>query len=188
MNSPRYTPKQIDKYRYASVEDNWSLFIESDFRRMMIGKGVAVDDIFYDLGASQGSGACFNGCVTNWGKYLLHLGYDNPILATAAEDWRVSWGKTGRYCHEHSVSFENDIWLGINPYDEVQDTLKFDMWANVMNTFDLFRLTVGIGEDLRNDMRCLYRELEREYEHLTSDESVSDWMQHNGIELTELEN
>lgn len=188
MNSPLYNQKQIDKYRYIAVDYGWSEVVKADFRSRMNDIGIAVERIYYDISYSQGSGSCFSGKVGDWGKYLLHLGYDNPILATAAQEWRMSWKQSGHYCHENSLSYDDEIWANINPYDEEQDALRFDMWANVMNTFDLFRLTVDIKENLRGHMRALYRELETEYEYLTSDEYVSEWMQHNLIELTELEN
>jgi hypothetical protein len=81
-----------------------------------------------------------------------------------------------------------DMVADLNPYDELEDTLRFDMWNNVLSQFDLSKLAIEIQEDLRGHMKRLYRTLITEYEDLTSDESVSDWMQHNGIELTELEN
>lgn len=189
MYTYQYETKHIDKYRDVLVtHGDWSGYIESDFKREMLAIGVYVEQIFYDISYSQGSGACFEGHITDWGKYLFHLGHDNPILATAAQGWTMSWKHGGRYCHEYSLSYDEVIWANINPYDEVEQTLKFDMWTNVMNTFDLFRLSNDIKEDLREHMRALHRTLVTEYEHLTSDEVVSDWMRSNEIELTELEN
>ena len=189
MYTYQYSPKHIDKYRDVLVtHGGWDVYAKEAFKKQMNNIGVAVYDVHYSISCSQGDGACFAGHVSNWGLYLLHLGYDNPILASAAHDWDMAWNHTGRYCHEYSVTYDENLWANINPYDEVEQTLKFDMWANVMNTFDLFRLSNDIKEDLREHMRALYRTLVTEYEHLTSDEVVSDWMRSNEIELTELEN
>jgi hypothetical protein len=179
----------IDKYRYINVEDvEWWEHIFSDFEEDMSKLGVSVRNIYFSGFWNQGDGACFEGHIEDWGLYLLHLGYDNPILASAAQGWQMSWKHGGRYCHEHSLTYDENLWANINPYDEVEQTLKFDMWANVMNTFDLFRLSNDIKENLREHMRALHKTLVTEYEHLTSDELVSEWMRNNEIELTELEN
>jgi hypothetical protein len=189
MSTCPYPVSQIDKYRdIAVIHGDWSVCIKSDFDHRMLDIGVFVEGVLYDVSYCQGSGACFEGFIFDWGKYLLHLGYDNPILASAAQGWQMSWKHGGRYCHEYSLTYDENLWANINPYDEVEQTLKFDMWANVMNTFDLFRLSNDIKEDLRGHMKALHRTLVAEYEHLTSDEVVSDWMRSNEIELTELEN
>lgn len=189
MYTYQYETKHIDKYRDVLVtHGDWSKHIKEDFECEMLSIGVCVQLVLYDVSYSQGSGACFEGYIIDWGKYLLHLGHDNPILASAAQGWQMSWKHGGRYCHEYSLTYDENLWANINPYDEVEQTLKFDMWANVMNTFDLFRLSNDIKENLREHMRALHRTLVTEYEHLTSDELVSDWMRSNEIELTELEN
>jgi hypothetical protein len=190
MSTCPYPVSQIDKYRYRGVEHDWARDIDSYFKYKMLDIGVFVERIFFDVSYCQGSGACFEGYILDWGKYLLHLGYDSPILTEAALYWRLDWKHGGRYCHEHSVTYDEEIWANINPYNEEEDTLKFDMWANVMNTFDLYRLSNDIKEDLRGHMKELHKILVAEYEYLTSDESVSDWMQANDIEseLTNLEN
>ncbi len=166
------------------MEYDWTEWVQSDFKDKMLDIGVFVEKIFYDVSCGQGSGAGFEGRIKDWGKYLLHLGYNSPILAETASYWRLSWKHSGRYYHEHSVFYDEEIWANINPYDEEEDTLKFDMWANVMNTFDLYKLSNEIKEDLRGHMKELYRQLEEEFECLTNDECVADWMQLNGIEPT----
>lgn len=189
MYTYQYSQKHIDKYRDVAVtHGDWGEYERNDFKHRMLDIGVYVEGVLYDVSGSQGNGACFEGHITDWGKYLLHLGYDNPILAKAAQGWQMSWKHGGRYCHEHSLAYDENLWANINPYDEVEQTLKFDMWANVINTFDLFRLSNDIKEDLRGHMRALHRAMVAEYEYLTSDEVVSDWMRSNEIELTELEN
>ena len=189
MYTYQYETKHIDKYRDVAVTHGyWHVAIEDNFKGHMDRIGIRVLSISFDVSYCQGSGACFVGHVSNWGLYLLHLGYDNPILASAAQEWDMAWNHTGRYCHEYSVTYDENLWANINPYDEVEQTLKFDMWANVMNTFDLFRLSYDIKENLRGHMKALHKTLVTEYEHLTSDEVVSDWMRSNEIELTELEN
>jgi len=188
--SELYYPKDlIDKYRDVLVcHDDWYDNVYEHFKEMMSVIGIQVIRIQFSGFWSQGDGACFDGRIVDWGKYLLHLGYDNLILHQAAEDnWSFSWEQRGRYCHEHSVLYDDALWRPKNPYDEDEEPLRHDTWANTLETYDFLAITDEMKENLRGHMRSLYRTLEQEYDDLTSDETVSAWMQDNYIELTELE-
>ena len=189
--SELYYPKDlIDKYRDVLVgHGDWYESVYEHFKEMMSVIGIRVDKVYFSGFWSQGDGACFEGRVEDWGKYLLHLGYDNLILHQAAEDsWSFSWThSSGRYYHEQCVTYNDEIWRPANPFDEEKAPLQYDTWANTLGVFDLLQLTEEMKENLRGHMRSLYRTLEKEYDHLTSDETVSAWMQDNYIELTELE-
>ena len=186
----KYAKNHIDKYRDVLVGwEDWSDHVTVDFREDMLKIGITVGNVYHSLHGGQGDGVCFEGHVYDWGLYLLHLGYDDPILHRLASlHWNLVWKQSGRYTHEHSVTYDDDIWYGINPYDEDESPIRHDTWRNVMNTFDLLGISEEIKEDLRKSMRGLYRKLLKEYDHLTSDEVVSEWMNSNNIELTELEN
>jgi hypothetical protein len=178
----------IENYRYINVEDvEWWEHIFSDFEEDMSKLGVSVKNIYFSGFWSQGDGACFEGHIEDWGLYLLHLGYDSDILANLAKNWwSCKWEKRGHYCHEHTVLFDPDIYMGDNPYIERDDPLRHDAWQFVANSYDFLAIDNEIEQNLRQHMRDLYSKLREEYEHLITDEAVIEWLEFND-KLTELE-
>ena len=129
------------------------------------------------------------------GKYLAHLGYDDPILVdTAVNNWHYRWTHSGFYYHEKSVSYDDGIFPVENPYTSgyyggrdvpEEEQFRGAVWDAHMERYDLLALTEQIQEDLQDHMRDLYRELEEEYDYLTSDESVIEWLEANDIDPDE---
>ena len=72
----------------------------------------------------------------------------------------------GRYYHEHcmAIMVERDSPVGQDMTADAQD---------------------AVSEALRDLARWLYRQLEREYEHLTSDAAVDEAIVANGYTFTE---
>jgi hypothetical protein len=181
-----FSDRLIDKYRYVHVEDSeWANFTLDGFKERMANIGVHVENVFWSGFNCQGDGAMFEGNIEDWGKYLSHLGYTDPILsATATEYWTYSWKHSGRYYHENSAVFNEDLWVPENPYtygyykEEPPDGEKFRgaVWDAAMAQHDLLELNEKIQEDLRDHMRDLYRELEKEYDQLTSDEVIIEYL------------
>jgi len=189
-SQPKYPDNLIGKYRDVYVEhSDWYEHTYDEFKERMEAIGVRVDEIYFSGFWSQGDGACFIGKINNWGKYLEHLGYTDPILADCAEEnWTYQLTHRDRYYHEYSVDHSHDIHLPDNPYDEEDDPLRHAAWGAVMNQFDLLGLEQEILEDLRDHMRDLYKKLEQEHDHLTSDEVVTEWLEANEIDPDELTN
>lgn len=174
MVSSKYPPKQVEQHRTINVDyDDWSEFVQDEFQNRMDDIGINVDQIHYSGFWSQGDGACFSGSVRDWEKYLAHLGYDDPILlAEAKSHWVLSWKQSGFYCHHKSVVYHDEIYIGDNPYDEEEDTLRYDAWDAVIQQYDLLKLTEQMKEDIQEHAQELYRDLETEYNNRTSDEAV----------------
>jgi hypothetical protein len=194
---PKYSDELIDKYRDVYVDyDNWSHNVQSDFKERMRAIGIDVDRIYYSGFWSQGDGAMFEGRIEDWGKYLGHLGYDDPILIDAAvENWHYKWTHSGHYYHEYSVSYDDGVFPPENPYTSgywggrdipEEEQFRGAVWDAAIERHDLLALTEQIQDDLRDHMRDLYRELEKEYDYLTSDEAVIEWMAANDIDENEL--
>jgi hypothetical protein len=188
MSKCQLNHETLEKYRYVNVEDvEWWEYIFSDFEEDMSKHGVRVDQIYFSGFWSQGDGACFDGRVVDWGVYLLHLGYDDEILATLANDW---WScplvHRGRYCHFNSVLIDSDIHMGSNPYDKETDPLRHDAWQFTVNSYDFLVIQDEIEANLKQHMKDLYNKLREEYEHLITDEAVIEWLEFNN-KLTELE-
>ena len=189
MNLKACIPKElIDKHRDINVQHEWWDYIEEAFEERMETKGIFVSKIYFSGFWSQGDGACFDGRIEDWGKYLRNLGYDDPILhALADEYWQMKWTHRGHYYHDRSVWFDNDTHLDDewNPYDP--DDLRHDMWKANIEQYHFGNLADEMKENIRGYMRELYRELEEEYNSLTSDEAVCESIIANDLLTLELE-
>lgn len=191
---PKYSDKLIDKYRNVYVDHNdWADNATDCFKSRMEALGIHVDNVYWRGFWSQGDGAMFEGEVHDWGKYLSHLGYTDPILIDCAEQfWTYKWTHSGHYYHEYSVSYEDGVYRPDNPYTDTWDDAASDedkfrgaVWDAAMDQQDLLALTEKIQEDLRDHMRDLYNQLEEEYDSLTSDEIVIEWLEANDIDPSE---
>lgn len=176
----------IDKHREINIHDEWYEHEYADFTAAMEEIGVHVERIYFSGFWSQGDGACFEGHIEDWGKYLCSIGVTDPILIKEANDgWTFSWTQRGRYYHHKSVNFDDSgVYFPPSPYSE--DDLRHDVWTAVMNTYDLLKLCDDIREDLEGHMKKLYRSLEEDYNYLTSDECVRESIIDNDL-LTEAE-
>jgi hypothetical protein len=176
----------IRRHREINIHDDWHEGVYEDFTKRMSKIGVHVRNIYYSGFSSQGDGACFEGHIEDWGKYLYSIGEANSILAATANDhWAFCWTHTGRYYHHKSVSFDDSgVYFPESPYAE--DDLRHDVWMANMMQCDLLRLSSDITEDLERHMKALYRQLEEEYEELTSDDTVAESIIANDL-LTEEE-
>lgn len=188
MNKSHIPKELIDKHRDINIHDEWWGYIKECFTAEMETKGVFVNKIYFSGFWSQGDGACFEGRIEDWGKYLSSLGYDHPILHALAEEfWSLKWTHRGHYYHENSVWFDEDIGLddNWNPYDP--DDLRHDVWKVNVEQFHYGNLADEIKRNLRQQMKGLYRELEEEYTSLTSDEAVCESIIANNLLTEELE-
>ena len=195
---PKYSDELIDKYRDVYLDSTvWSECVTEDFRQRMEAIGIEVDKVYWSGFWSQGDGAMFEGKINDWGKYLTHLGYTDPILIDCAENnWTYTWTHSGHYYHEYSVSYDDNIHHPENPFTSGywrgeasdEDQFRGAVWDAALEQHDLLALSEKIQEDLRDHMRDLYRELEAEHDYLTSDEAVIEWMEANDIDPNELTN
>jgi hypothetical protein len=189
---PEYSDEMIDKYRTINVDyDDWYQPVYESFKERMEAIGIEVDRIYFSGFWSQGDGACFEGRVRDWGKYLTHLGYDDATLIdTAVNCWHYTWKHSGHYYHSNSVSYDDGVFLPENPYLNwsltEDDEFRAAVWDAAMERHDLLRLTEAIQEDLKSSMDDLYNELEEAYDDLTSDESVVEAMVANDVDPNEL--
>lgn len=159
--------------------------------RTVGGKTFTEPDISFTGFWSQGDGASFCG---TWdppkegdivAAVKLHAPGDDRLhaiaaalagLATRAAKFDVSVAierGTSRYSHEHTVS------IYVDQVAVPEDFLDWDR-ARQANWEAIRDATVGdawekeAAEALRSFMRWIYAQLEKEYEHLTSDEQVAE--------------
>lgn len=190
----------IEKYRYTNTEhiDWWDSTYET-FKEDMKEKGIEVDDIYFSGFYSQGDGACFEGKVCDWEVFLKTLGYENnPTLIEHAKNaWRFSVRHSGHYYHENCTTFSGDLAMPCDQwYDREEFIQLFSPYDNEFRSQAWFALlTDGVHADFeelfkdtfKDHMRDLYRRLEEEYDHLTSDEAVKETIIANDLFETDEE-
>ena len=178
----------LGKHRDCEVHWNWWDSVEEMFKEDMEAIGVHVEAMYFSGFWCQGDGACFNGFVNNWVKFLTAVGKPELTEVVMAHGVSFKWQSRGRYCHENTVDFEIDgLWID-NPYDEDEEEVRHVMW-NAINGEggSLYAASDVFVEFLKDKMRGLYRQLEEEHEHLTSDEVVTEYiLEHEEEDIDEL--
>lgn len=174
--------KAIEDYRVDGLNYEWWDYIFEDAKRMGALMGIQVDNIYFSGFSSQGDGACFEGSyeyVKGSVKAIADEtgGTDKDLIAITkglqAEQRRNFYGlsasvkQRGHYSHEFCTVIdvadnrENAPW---QVSDGVEEAIK-----------DL----------LRDFMRWIYRNLEREFDYLNSDEAITETIEVNEYEFLE---
>jgi hypothetical protein len=187
---PTDTQRRIlDEHRDWNAHDNWYDDVYQNFSERMDGIGIYVEEMRFTGFWSQGDGACFEGKVCNWPKFLESMGCEDAVLiGHAAAAWSFMCRHTGHYCHENSVSFTCDLPLP-DPeeyrdtfaefYCPYNDELRTAVWLTALDKYDENKISIEFEDKFKSHMRALYKELEAEYEHLTSDEVVLESLEAN---------
>lgn len=178
----------IEKYRYFNVECGawWDCTYEM-FKERMAEQGILVTDIYFSGFYSQGDGACFEGYIEDTKKFLAtnFKPDEYPFIRKLLEhggDIKFSCGHFGHYYHENSVAFDidNDIFGYVLPITtDFHDQIVL-AWDEALS-LEMEEFTDDSKEIFRNNMRQLYRELEQDYDYLTSDEAVWEAIESNEL-------
>ena len=192
--------KLIEHYRDINTDYDWWDSTYDDFQTSMKQIGIEVDEMYFRGFWSQGDGACFDGYVMEWHKFLPSVDpdYNNSVLIEhARRHFSFSCKHQGHYCHERSVAYDADLPLPessidmdfaeqYSPYP--LDDLRTAAWLAVLNRFTGTDLERDFREAFTGHMQNLYDLLESEYDYLTSDEAVWDTIVANDMHLNEEEN
>lgn len=182
----------LDKYRHFNVEHTeWYESTYEWFTEDMEAIGIDVGRIYFTGFCSQGDGACFEGHVEDWPKFLKSLGIEDTMLAnhfTGAATFSVK--HSGFYYHEHCTSFSMDFQLPTDEYETEENFLyNYGTGCEVrdavliacLSKYDGNTLEAQFIEAFKDHMRTLYRRLEEEYDYLTSDERVLESLEANDL-------
>lgn len=173
----KHRERLLDRYRDTNTHDEWYRPTYDSFGTDMEAIGVYVDQVYFSGFWSQGDGACFNGHVCDWGKFLAAVGKSELTDFAMTHGPSFSWASLGRYCHEHTVEFEASGLAIENPHDGNYDPLRHAAWEAAYGEYGpLHSLESDFIEFLKDKMRDLYCALEEEYEYLTSDEVVTEYI------------
>lgn len=167
----------LEKHRDCEVQWEWWGCVEEMLREDMEAIGVYVEAMYFSGFWSQGDGACFNGYVGDWTKFLTAVGKPELAEVVMAHGVSFKWQSRGRYCHENTVDFEIDgLWID-NPYDEDEEEVRHEIWNAIHKEGGpIYVVSDDLIEFLKDKMRDLYKQLEKEHEHLTSDEVVTEYI------------
>lgn len=174
----------LEEYRDIEVEHfDWWDHVEGCFKEDMLEvQGITVHETYFSGFWSQGDGACFNGRVEDWDKVLDRLGYPQWKKWVREYTWTFSAKHEGHYCHEHSMRFDYTMDAPTNPFDEDEEMLRHDAWciANDPPTeSQLDKFCKELEDHFRDLASKYYRDLEAEYDYLTSDEHVVQYLLDN---------
>lgn len=198
MDKPSEDPRWVDlpyktrhrllaKYRNVNVEWDWWDSTYDLFIADMDEIGVHIDskDIFFSGFWSQGDGAAFGGAVDDWGKVFRHLGL-LPMFLFYHEQMSYMRFRSST-TRNNNMTFDAVLTLMDSPYDREEDPLRYHAWhMGVPSEEDLSDLEDKLREMFENAASKLYKDLESEYEYLTDDERVIEYiLDHEAEELEE---
>jgi hypothetical protein len=175
----------INNNRDAEVDFDWWDPIIEEFEKNMEEIGMKEVKCEFSGFYSQGDGASFTGWVADNKKFLESIGI-NPFKSQkrtlSSEKFEVAFidfcdriyikinRDSSRYFHHNTVSAEVEL-------DSSEDEIELDLGLGAIVTLQVQELCdkiqPGITEWAREKSKNLYRELEKCYEDLTSDEGIA---------------
>lgn len=187
----------IERHRDINTDYDWWDSTYDDFQTSIKQIGVEVDEMYFSGFYNQGDGACFDGYVREWHKFLPSVDpdYNNSVLIEhASVFFQFSCKHQGHYYHERCVQYDADLPLPESSIDmdfaERYSPYPFDdlrtvAWLAILNRFTPTTLEEHFREAFTGHMQNLYDLLESEYDYLTSDEVVWETIVANDMHLEE---
>lgn len=156
------------------------------FETDMIEIGICVEQMYFSGFSCQGDGACFEGCVDTWPLFLDKQNLPNRAVFDAAVNIDGLWSRSlsckqsGHYMHENCTYFTYEV--DVRQEDEFESgDLRRHVIADAVAEYEKADFEKVFTEYFRDQMRELYRRLEEEHDHLTSDEVVLETLIANGM-------
>ena len=185
-------------YRELGPYDDWWDAVYEDFERVCESLGIRLKTtpvrlmggcmrakpcIWFSGFWSQGDGACFNGEIYDFCKAFER---HSPLLLEhiGKISYRsVSWKNIGRYTHSNSLDFSEELGIAETDYEGLR-LLAQEQLETELNV-EWERFVDAVEKEVKGFCDKLYSDLEDENEHLTSDESVLEFLDAND-ELEEI--
>lgn len=170
-------------WRESSCDDSfWSECTIDEAKEQAKNMGLDIGNIYFRGFWAQGDGACFTGSwhacdvktgetVKDWGdspatKEIRRIAAEFEETAKKFPNSRFSVKHSGHYSHEYCTSF--DVSLGEE--EDNLENMSQEEWS--LAETDL----IGTARDY---MRWIYKQLEKEYEYLNSDEVIDEILESN---------
>jgi hypothetical protein len=185
----RITEKLLDKHRDINVQDTWWDSVYEDWVAKLIdlGMNLTASDIQFSGFWSQGDGASFE-CRLVLDTFLEKHGLAEKYPAV------MYWAKqeqltarmtrfTRSHSHQYCVHFESEesIYIDGQALEEgdLREAVAEAMYEKLSTEMD--GLEEDVNDTCRGYMQEIYSALEEEYEHLTSDEVITEYLEENEI-------
>lgn len=137
----------------------------------MTAKGVRVDDVSWSGFWCQGSGAWFGGRIENFAMFMDAYSITMPTLRSAlAEDDADGVFRSLTYRRDWMV-FEEELCFHAITFYHPLEVMAWDMKLEVAEK-EWERFCEAAKAIFRDAAAELYKQLEAEYEYLTSDETI----------------
>lgn len=170
--------KALNHCREWQTDYQWWDFIYDDAKEAAKIIGIDIEQIYFSGFSSQGDGACFEGWYSYKPDSCKQIRQYAPMdaelhaIAQALQNiqrtnfyqLRASVKHRGHYYHENCTDIDIDRKDYKEPTEDAEESVK---------------------ECLRDFMRWVYSKLEKEYEWLISDESVTEFIEANEYEFDE---
>ena len=165
----------LEKYRYSQVDSTeWYESTKEAFHKALELIGFYDVESYFTGFSSQGDGACFTGRYGYERGGLKALKSEFPTwkemheLAKELQDLQSTYfykieakiKTSGRYCHSITMGIEMELNVSDGIYMEVEEQL-----------LKLFRKMADL----------YYKDLEAQFDYLTSDSEVQAWLESNDI-------
>lgn len=165
-----------DHFRTFNTEHEWSSHILETWEEKLEHLGYSNIDFNFSGFCSQGDGASFTADFDSV-SYARTNPDSFPLLSKLSKlDELIVESRFIRidshYVHENSVSFNLDIDV------QLENALIAEQNKEQYNQ-EIIKLENEISHNARKLMREIYKELESEYDHLTSDKAVAEALEAN---------
>jgi len=190
----------IERFRDINIDHEWYDFTIEAAKQIGETLGIEIENVYFSGFYSQGDGACFEGSYTynkDWKANLTdHVGGDDlqalikigEALEAAQKDARYSLEATMKHdghhyyynsgCMDVHIEADSDKWIPVEHLMGEEAAFKL-MEDAVENNHD------HLKDTLRSFADWIYRNLEKEYEYLTSDEAVIESIEANEYDFDE---
>ena len=174
----------LEKYRHINVEDHdwWQWTVDDFCAEMQEKHGLYVEPKHVQFSGfwSQGDGASFTGTVMDIPKFLANFkGYEH--LRAEGDDLCITIQRStySRYVHENTVSVTTEPGRG------PRDDFEYALWElnEKQRDEEIEEFDKEATEFVRDLCHDLYKRLEEDYEHHTSDEQVAEAIEANQLWL-----
>lgn len=158
--------KVLEKFRYINVEHDWYEPVYEGFEEIANEYGIEVDDMNFSGFYSQGDGASFTGEISDFKKFAEKTGLKRLVRLSNSIEYNLNM-LVKRVTYQYYPS----------------ETVEADNGGYYPRLSNLIEEKLGKVKDELCEK--LYRDLEEEYDYLTSDEIVAETIRANGYEFTE---
>lgn len=171
----------LEKYWDINVYDDWHDWTIDYWKERLARLHIDVSDVNYSGFWSQGDGACFTGVVRaqDMQKFMRMHGMRDRFRAiydgcrhfnVDIDIHRNSHSYSHPYCVTIDVEMEYPGWA--EDSEDMRDVLVWTLYKEASNDHRYFQ--EECTEILHGYMDKIYRELEKEYDYLTSKEAVTE--------------